>query len=120
MFTSGTQALQGRTVNHDPKPYFYPQTGYRASAFESARLDAHNGYDPSRMPLLHPRAEFAVLDNPVLTLFRAQRTPVVPLNAHVRGFLNGITRLASEGFTPEQIDHARRVLILLAKLEVSE
>lgn len=54
--------------------------------------------------------------NPVLTLFRKQRIAAIPIRSHALGFLNGITRLISEGFSVAQIDHARRVLTRLAAL----
>ena len=52
----------------------------------------------------------------VLELFRMQRFPQLPIKEHAQGFVNGITRLASEGFSPEQIAHARVVLSRLARL----
>lgn len=62
------------------------------------------------------RSQFDTPVNRVLVLFRKQLSPVVPLNLHIHGFLNGITRLASEGFTIAEIDHARKVLTRLATL----
>ena len=59
-----------------------------------------------------------VHDNRVLALFRRQRTPLIPIHGHAVGCLNGITRLASEGFSVAEIDHARRVLRLLVALAV--
>ena len=58
--------------------------------------------------------------SPVLSLFRRQRGPHLPLGAHARGMLNGLTRLIGDsvdGVTigRAHIDHARRVLIRLTK-----
>ena len=53
--------------------------------------------------------------NRVIAHFRKQRTPLIPTPAHARGFLNGIDRLWSEGFSLAEIDHARRVLIRLIR-----
>lgn len=60
-FTSGTQKLQGRKVNHDPEPYRNKLDGTR-SAHDP---EAHN-WDW----LWSPRAEFSVEDNPILAAFR--------------------------------------------------
>lgn len=54
--------------------------------------------------------------NPVLQHFKRQRTPLIPLRAHIDGFLNGIDRLWQEGFSLAEIRHARRVLIRLRRL----
>jgi len=54
--------------------------------------------------------------NGVLALFRKQRGPWAPLYAHIDGFRNGIRRLASEGFTIAEIEHADRVLRRLRNL----
>ncbi len=62
-FTSGTQALQGRTVNHDPEPYVGRLIRYPASIKPWADATGDQAYDP--------RPEFAVLDNPILAAFRA-------------------------------------------------
>lgn len=59
--------------------------------------------------------------NPLLVLFRKQRTPLVPLKQHVRGMLNGLGRLLGESVDGHTIftthhDHARKVLKRLANL----
>jgi hypothetical protein len=113
IFTSGTQARDDRTVNHDPEPYV---VGY-----DSAGPIRISGTGLSeRVWVLEnnylARPEFDVLDNSVLALFRKQRTPLIPIRAHAIGFLNGITRLASEGFSIAEINHARHVLYRLAAL----
>lgn len=62
------------------------------------------------------REQFDTPVNRVLGLFRKQQTPAVPIKAHAQGFVNGITRLASEGFSIAEIEHARKVLIRLVRI----
>lgn len=112
MFTSGTQALQGRTVNHDPKPFLDADTGERLEG--SFDIDEW-----------HPRPEFDVHDNPILAAYRRQpdfdlwdmgfamfttfggeRTWDRPEH-HFHAFVTA---------TGEQIEHARRVLTKLGAL----
>lgn len=57
IFTSGTQALQGRTVSHDRMPYV---------GADESRRSRYSRFAPR----LDPRPEFAVLDNPILAAFR--------------------------------------------------
>ena len=116
MFTSGTQALQGRTVNHDPLAWKW--VGNTSGAFsgrcgadvpEYARHAYHGEYAP--------RPEFAVLDNPILVRFRAE----VQLQRDA-GWLSvqsvaKLTLSGQYGFgdaTDAQCDHAKRVLTRLA------
>lgn len=69
IFTSGTQKLHGRTVNHDPYPWAY-----------SRRASTIDGPWPNRFAtrvdgalLWFPRTRWDVYDNPVLAAFRAYR-----------------------------------------------
>jgi hypothetical protein len=102
MFTSGTQALQGRTVNHDPKPYSTAaNTPERRAA--TATDDGIEWYDP--------RPEFDVVDNPILAAFRKYYPKDRP-----EDWVWGIDNGHNDPATPEQIDHARRVLERLARV----
>ena len=110
MFTSGTQARDGRTVNHDPEPWTCEHCGKR-SAVEWGLDRYGRTYDP--------RPEFAVLDNPILAAFRKRvalyyyEEMSVLAAAWLRGSV--LTRVAyNAGATLEQIDHARRVLSKIA------
>lgn len=62
--TSGTQALQGRKVNHDPAPYLW-RDGSR-----TARGSVWGSRPACRYA---PRPEFDVPDNPILARFRKWR-----------------------------------------------
>lgn len=112
-FTSGTQALQGRTINHDPEPY----VGTRGRQ----RIPYGLGTEA-----YVPRPEFAVLDNPILAQFRAEESDW----ANVKGF--PITERADNWAQdiadgeiyydrpPEERTHARRVLTKLAAFTKEE
>lgn len=98
--------------SRDPLPYVDPATGNQLDA-GAAQTERYYG----RVMEWAPRPEFARPPvNLVLVHFRAQLSPVIPLRLHVRGFLNGITRLVSEGFSIAEIEHARKVLMRLARV----
>ena len=108
-FTSGTQAMQGRTVNHDEYPYVcYNWPG-------SARIDEPV---PGCADIYEPRPEFAILDNPILMTLRTHVMSGADVRGQVQVFLNTapLDWVPYLGATPEQIEHARRVLTLLAAL----
>lgn len=72
IFTSGTQALQGRTVNHDPEPYLNSKDGTRSR------------YITNATPWLwdwSPRPKYAVVDNQILLAFREHYNEFRPENA---------------------------------------
>jgi len=121
MFTSGTQALQGRTVNHDPLPIKW---------YEGCRYSANMPKPPGAW--LDPRPEYAVLDNPILADFRRLMDGIIQTGgsgtkspAQAEWWLvllsdeNPLAR-AHSGFdyhiTDEQLRHAIRVLTLLVAL----
>jgi hypothetical protein len=114
MFTSGTQAIQGRTVNHDPAPWLVTRGVYRGRYVSQ-----------SAIPIQHavirddPRHEYGVLDNPILAAFRddlntardrERDSDVIAdwINA-LDGDDSGLS-VSVPSAASEQIDHARRVL----------
>ena len=64
MFTSGTQTLQGRKVNHDTEPYMWGDGSRETEKFveENPSVGLYVEHKP--------RPEFDVTDNPVLAAFR--------------------------------------------------
>lgn len=115
-FTSGKRAQLGlQPANHDPYPWVWVAS---KSGMDSGRCsvtvpdDVGDGYHGE----LRPRPEFAVLDNPILAAFREQGP----------GFFGGIDgwlKYATHGthcngvpIPDGAIDHARRILTLLANL----
>lgn len=59
--------------------------------------------------------------NPILIVFRKQRSPLTPLRAHIWGMLSGLDRLMLEVVDGQMIGaahvhHARKVLIRLRNL----
>ena len=126
MFTSGTQALQGRTVNHDPEPWAYSSQSKPGLGPFGTPDRAATRFDGAM--LWFPRPEFAVLDNPILAQLRGEHAiwkanqTERSLKHHVltwraRSFLSDLDRDWKADFTPEQIDHARRVLTRLASFD---
>ncbi len=108
-FTSGTQEIQGRSVNHDEYPYvcYNWPGGLRIHEPVPGCADAYE-----------PRREFAILDNPVLAQYR--RTGIV-VGKHVSAeqylrYIDVPGKAAQWHWKPEQIEHARRVFTLLAAL----
>lgn len=113
----------------DPEPYIHTASGQRGPSryvggWSDAILAPRVEMIPSRH-IFHGKPGHRIDTgrvwprppvNEVLVLFRRQLLPLVPLEAHIHGFLSGITRLASEGFTVAEINHARRVLKRLAAL----
>lgn len=95
-FTSGTQARDGRTVNHDPESWDHPTYGRAAWPYTGT------GWQ------LAPRSEFAVLDNPILAA--AREYAEFKMGSH-HDMLRSV-RLGEwdEDATFEQVEHARRVL----------
>jgi hypothetical protein len=63
-FTSGTQARDGRKVNHDPHPWQHDMS--RSKRYGHNDLTCPEDCDA----VLDPRPEFDVLDNPILAAFR--------------------------------------------------
>jgi len=127
-FTSGTQALQGRKINHDSYPNVWeghsPRNRMRADT-DMFRKGAPFNHERYRYL---PRPEFDVHDNPILAAFRADDGPVryevhgrrPSLIEHYLDQIEGAERdpvLAKIGLgvtaTPEQVIHARRVLLKL-------
>lgn len=106
MYTSGTQELQGRTVNHDPEPWALWQ--YNGNDVRFAR--------PSDfMPITQgfrcdPRPEYAVHDNPILAGLREDGAE------HAIMWLTTLEDQVEQGSTPEELEHARRVLEKLVAL----
>jgi hypothetical protein len=113
MFTSGTQAIQGRTVNRDPAPYekLYPYNVGRSSwpILVHDRLITEYA----------PRHEYDVLDSPILADLRENHDEGDPLYSFV-AYLK-LMELWSREFVfrtghyatalgKHQIEHARRVL----------
>ena len=117
-FTSGTQARDGRTVYHDPKPYI----GVWEDG-ERYKTDSWAHYRPYR-----PRPEFTVRDNPIIARFReyAAGDPVSSTIVHnVLDDLSGHqisyagADLMQDGYeqaTQEDVSRAVRVLSKLALL----
>lgn len=116
MFTSGTQALQGRTVNHDGRPWVYRHDdgtiGHRASVWS----EDHESFEP--------RPEFAVLDNPILASFR-EWWDKAPDEWTLDRFIDALTadvrapeaiRVVIRNSSTTGREHARRVLTKLAAL----
>jgi len=102
-FTSGTQAAQNRTVNHDPMPWVVP-------ALPSERY----AHQERPWEVLAPRPEFAVLDNPILAGWRNRTLPSNDLYEVLQD-LDFDSRWRAQ-FTYAQIAHARRVLTKLANV----
>lgn len=116
-FTSGTQARDGRTVNHDPHPNVWEGHSERdqmradTDRFRKGALFNHSRYRA------RPRPEFAVLDNPILFELRQYahstdtRRAVKVMHDWFR-----YGKASAIPTTPEQGDHAWRVLTKLAAL----
>jgi len=117
-FTSGLDPMRV-APNHDPEPLVEVASGRRVAI----------GREPARgFWIVSPRPEFDVLDNPILAAFRADeyRRPTKKrrgLDVSQRGLRaqvladrlgRGIVPSKAMKSTPEQIDHARRVLTKLA------
>lgn len=116
-FTSGTQARDGRKINHDPYPNVWeghsPRNRMRADT-DMFRKGAPFNHERYRYL---PRPEFDVLDNPILAAFRVtwqgqldmlEQAEFLALELGDAGLWpdDGYT----DEYTREQIDHARRVL----------
>lgn len=134
IYTSGTQARDGRTVNHDPNPWVIEQEGaplghYRFPTHAAACAE-FNRADGDRIIRRMPHPEYAVLDNPILAGFRANSFStrwhaeywIKALDAHNAFGAQSVWSDPQHAFhslsnaTPEQIEHARRVLTKLAAL----
>lgn len=102
MYTSGTQARDGRSVNHDEYPWVWPN-GQRASH----QYEAEDRYDPN--------PDFAVADNPILAAFRdAREISSCELGEFAGSWVyNLVNGYFEDKATDEQIEHARRVLARL-------
>ena len=119
VFTSGTQARDGRAVNHDPQPYRCVDWNWCTNHVDGPCWAAEsNRHNCQRDPHL----EFAVLDNPILAVFRHAGTflgsePVLTRSSSFLAELNaGRVPFAATDATTEQIRHARRVLGRLTAL----
>ena len=117
IFTSGTQALQERTVNHDP----YPWKFYRDWDGYNPQIGSPYTYRV-RYPgewRLAPHPMYAVHDNPVLGYFRREVERYGnPAQGNYLAWLEGVhpgMRLGATGetVTPQHITHAHRVLTRL-------
>jgi len=115
-YTSGTQARDGRTVNHDPEPWRH-YTGTRMSP---------DTYGPSgvrgREMAYLPRPEYAVLDNPILASIRRNDLSI-DIAATSQWLYSLLNSPDGENFArrawsanPDQLIHAHRVLSKLAAL----
>lgn len=96
------------TQTRDPEPWITRQSYTHTDRYRYA--ENVNGV----LEWLPRHEEFDTPVNGVLDLFRRQRTRLIPTRAHAEGFLSGIDRLLSEGFTVAEVSHARRVLRRLA------
>lgn len=92
-FTSGTQARDGRKVNHDPKPWLR----YRVEP------DDGWGYDYS------PRPEFDVPANRILVELRQRAHSIGLAHAVAGALLDSVTHWWN-GYTMAERSHAKRVL----------
>lgn len=114
-FTSGTQARDGRTVNHDPRPWI-DQDGWRWTTEAKDAYSARGSVNEYRHD---PRPEYAVLDNPILAELR-RSTVTAPefFDEEVKMALSRDPNYSNAYVTstPKQIIHARRVLERLAAL----
>jgi len=120
-YTSGTQARDGRKVNHDPYPNVWeghsPRNQMRADT-DMFRKGAPFNHERYRYL---PRPEFDVPDNPILARFREriEETWEHPYwgdawdsTMDYIGFASDFPYRVKE--TSAEIDHARRVLSKLA------
>lgn len=112
-YTSGTQALQGRTVNHDPRPYQVYADGVPSWRRNFHRERFGNGFGDVITDTYNPRPEFDVLDNPILAEFRSDWDGTYE---RICWWLAMLEENVYPSWTPEQLDHARRVLTKLAAL----
>lgn len=121
IFTSGTQARDGRTVNHDRAPWHCRLHDARGTETQCEILwpvhDRHHD----------PRPEFAVLDNPILAEVRdIQAQPWHTKSGDwEKGFYARFLRYVNDStansdgdplWTEEHRTHARRVLSKLVAL----
>lgn len=99
-YTSGTQALRGRKINHDPEPWV-----------DLAHGNRHPDTDIGGIAVWYdPRPEFDVLDNPILIELRqyAHATDLTRAVATLRDWwVPGGSAIPA---AREQADHAWRVL----------
>lgn len=109
-FTSGTQARDGRIVNHDPKPWTVLDQAGRVVAHSSER--GEHSYRS-------PRPKFNVLDNPILAAFRSAIADDDPY-ADADSWLANLSDMSAESevwaHDSAHIEHARRVLSKLVAL----
>lgn len=111
-FTSGTQALQGRTVNHDPYPY---------RCTDSTHTTTHRLSFDGIKTQYAPRDGFAVRDNPILAEFRKIKNKYGTTAESAQWCLdNGYWHPESTLLGGPDVSHARRVLTLLAALGKEE
>jgi hypothetical protein len=106
-FTSGTQALQGRKVNHDPVPWRVELPGIHAER-SAQEVAGHSVFDP--------RPECDVLDNPILARFRTWVAGESPVEFAAEFLAASEYWWLIEGARPWYARHARRVLSKLAAL----
>lgn len=123
IFTSGTQQLQGRSVNHDPHPNVWSKHSPRdkmrvdTEMFRVGCSDKLEGY------VRLPRPEFAVEDNPILVQYRADvRDAAMGEQENDVGDYEWLLGDHWENFwkelvTEEHVVHARKVLARLKSLE---
>ena len=120
---SGHIALPGCTF--DPRPEFEPtrdpkpwEDGGSFSWDSPGPLEREERAEDCAVPRWAPRRElFDTPVNPILVQLRGELQFVGTGTAErARSFLSDLDRDWKADFTPEQIDHARRVLTRLAKL----
>lgn len=117
-YTSGTQARDGRTVNHDPRPVVVRLADGRVVRFPTLRSANYyrENYRPARdkgQIEVDRRHEYAVLDNPILADFRRGTAPIAMRASSYLIYLNQSV-YDWRHFDRRMHDHARRVLEKLA------
>jgi hypothetical protein len=119
-FTSGTQTLQGRKVNHDDEPWAVLLDGVEIDRYATeSQAERHAESFETITYALRP--EFAVHDNPVLLDIRTYRNERLTMR-NPKGWDHVLRKFQQHkqenpwNATPEQIDQALRVLTHLAAL----
>lgn len=120
IFTSGNQARDGRSVNHDRRAYVDANGNRHSTVLKNLRKgQTVEEFYAKAGNSFAPRPEFAVLDNPILAEFR-DRTWAVDAEwwADDLGDFNiqFWRDMGAGSWTAEQIHHARKVLDKLAAL----
>lgn len=121
ILTSGTQVLRGTAINHDPEPWI-TEDGKRQNTSVVPYVFGARTYAD-----YDPRPEFEVKDNPILSDIRWYRMERLTMNNpkgwdHVlRKFEQAVGASGPFADAPEEyVEHARKVITHLAKLEDSK